>query len=171
MHYYKSDNELLLRLTEYIGTGLLHSDTCLVIASRLHIELLNNRLLELGVNVDGAYSRGNYITLDAKTTINSFVVNGLPDEGLFYDTVGKLVADLAVKGAPVRAFGEMVALLWKVGNKKAVMELERAWNGLAEKNTFSHYCAYPDLHFVMDLAARQEINEYHTLHLPTLLPI
>jgi anti-sigma regulatory factor (Ser/Thr protein kinase) len=45
-------------------------------------------------------------------------------------------------GRPVRAFGEMVGLLWDRGDVSAAIELETLWNALAAELPFSLYCAY-----------------------------
>ncbi len=45
-------------------------------------------------------------------------------------------------GRRVRAFGEMVALLWTEGNQAAAIRLEELWNELAQTRTFCLYCAY-----------------------------
>jgi anti-sigma regulatory factor (Ser/Thr protein kinase) len=42
----------------------------------------------------------------------------------------------------VRAFGEMVALLWAAGDVAGAIELEALWNDLAEVREFSLLCAY-----------------------------
>ena len=42
----------------------------------------------------------------------------------------------------VRAYGEMVDLLWKDGNIEGAIALEELWNGLAVKYSFNLLCAY-----------------------------
>lgn len=168
VQYYKSDNELLKPLTEFIQAGLIKNEACIIIATKEHIEKLNTRLSEKGIDLLDAYTKGNYITLDARETLDSFMASGMPDARLFHENVGSLVADSFAKGLPIRAYGEMVALLWKAGNKEAVIQLEKLWNELAASNTFSLYCAYPDLHFVLDKEVRQEITDCHSILLPSV---
>jgi anti-sigma regulatory factor (Ser/Thr protein kinase) len=43
----------------------------------------------------------------------------------------------------VRAFGEMVAVLWEAGDVLAAIELEKLWNELADELPFSLLCGYP----------------------------
>ena len=43
----------------------------------------------------------------------------------------------------VRAFGEMVALLWAQGLSGATVQLEHLWNKICEAQQFSLFCAYP----------------------------
>jgi hypothetical protein len=61
---------------------------------------------------------------------------------LFEQSVGKIVRR-AVAAGTVRAFGEMVAELWKDGNSAAAIRLEELWNDLAGTCAFSLFCAYP----------------------------
>src|SRR5262249_10898309 len=44
---------------------------------------------------------------------------------------------------PAAIFGEMVALLWRDGNYEAAIRLEKLWNDLARRYSFSLRCAYP----------------------------
>ena len=43
----------------------------------------------------------------------------------------------------VRAFGEMVALLWQRGQHAATLRLEQLWHDLCQEKKFSLFCAYP----------------------------
>jgi signal transduction histidine kinase/CheY-like chemotaxis protein len=45
--------------------------------------------------------------------------------------------------ARVKAFGEMVALLWSEGNYAGAVRLEELWNDLQKAHSFSLFCAYP----------------------------
>ena len=46
-------------------------------------------------------------------------------------------------GRPVRAYGEMVALLWDDGLVNAAIQLEAMWNELGRAHSFSLFCGYP----------------------------
>ncbi len=99
--------------------------------------------------------------MDAAKLLAKFMVNGLPDKDLFIENVGSLIEKADRARTPIRAYGEMVALLWKQGNKDGVIQLESLWNELAETYSFSLFCAYPKLHFIMDTDVRHEINSRH----------
>jgi len=43
----------------------------------------------------------------------------------------------------VRAFGEMVAVLWERDQREAAIELEELWNELLGHHPFSLMCGYP----------------------------
>ena len=43
----------------------------------------------------------------------------------------------------VRAFGEMVAILWSRGNHAATIHLELLWSKVVAAGKFPLFCAYP----------------------------
>src|SRR5205085_11235780 len=86
---------------------------------------------------------GHVLLLDAADTLAAFMVSDAPDPALFDAVVGEVVRRAAARGRAVRAFGEMVALLWDAGNVAGAVSLERLWNTLAHEVAFSLFCAYP----------------------------
>src|SRR5687767_2201564 len=69
------------------------------------------------------------------------MVDGLPDRDRFFQVVGALVHREAGEPA-VRAYGEMVDLLWRDGLMDAAIRLEELWNELGRGQAFSLLCAY-----------------------------
>lgn len=161
VHFYRGENTLLAPLTEYIGSGLELSETCIVIATNYHLQLLDQSLNRRGINVESAHANSQYMTFDAHDTLASFMSYGMPDREICSKVIGDILEKAAKNGRPVRVYGEMVMLLWKAGNKNAVFNLEKLWNELLPANYFSLYCAYPELHFAMDKNAQKEIQLYH----------
>jgi hypothetical protein len=64
---------------------------------------------------------------------------------------------------PVRAFGEMVALLWAQGKSQAALELEDLWNELPGHHPFSLMCAY-SLDVIGEPASLQTVVDIAKLH-------
>jgi hypothetical protein len=154
--FYSGKDLLFNSLTPYILEGLQNGETCIVIATQEHIKKLREDLAG-----DKTAKNGRLIALDAEETLASFMIGELPDEKLFQETIGSLMEKVSQSGKPIRAFGEMVALLWKRGNRQAVIELEDLWNRLAKDYSFCLYCAYPELHFIMDPEPKQSILDQH----------
>ena len=71
-----------------------------------------------------ARSKDQYITLVAEEALAIFMVKQWPDDKLFSDLVTELITRARANGRPVRAFGEMVALLWARGDEAATIRLE-----------------------------------------------
>lgn len=142
------DEDLLLRyLEEFIRGGLAGNDSCVVIATAEHIRVVDGLLATKQIDLAAARMSKRYITLDAQATLSSFMVGGMPDWQLFEREIGGLLAQVSTGGNKIRAYGEMVALLWEEGNAPALIELEKFWNVIARQYQFSLYCAYPSYRF------------------------
>lgn len=46
------------------------------------------------------------------------------------------------EGRPVRIYGEMVGILWDMGDVAGAMRLETLWNELRRKVPFALHCGY-----------------------------
>jgi PAS domain S-box-containing protein len=138
VQFYEGDAFLVDEVTRFIGSGLMTGDAGVVIATQAHRDALRLRLQP------PASDTGAYIVLDAEATLARFMVDGSPDAKRFTDTLGDVIRRAGRNGARrVRAFGEMVAVLWDEGKPDAAIQLERLWNDLAKKHSFSLFCAYP----------------------------
>src|SRR5581483_8923395 len=103
---------------------------------------------ELGVDVAAARagrvpSGGSLLLLDAGEAADILVVDGRVAPHRFEKVIGDLIYDAVAGGGVVRAYGEIVAVLWAAGRVTAALELEELWNGLCRDAGFSLYCAYP----------------------------
>lgn len=137
----------MVRLRNLFMQALDRAKPAGLFSTKSHTSQLEQRLEKLGVNVDQARARGYYMAYDASETMAKFIVNGLPDKKLFKQIIGGLVKESVARNKPVRAFGEMVALLWKEGNQAGVAQLEALWDDLIRDYNVSLYCAYPRMHF------------------------
>lgn len=162
VQYFSRGHQLIDNLENYIGTGIVKGETCIVIATSDHREQLEGRL-KFKFDLDDANRSGRYVPLDASETLANFMLSGSPSPSLFYETIGHYLKQAEKRGKPIRAFGEMVTLLWKVGNAKAVIDLENLWNEIAKDYDFSLYCAYPELYFVMNPEVQNEIDRCHDI--------
>jgi Histidine kinase-like ATPase domain len=57
--------------------------------------------------------------------------------------IGRLIAEAGQGERPVRAYGEMVALLWDAGLVNDAVQLEEMWGSLGLSHSFSLFCSYP----------------------------
>ena len=117
------DNDVFLSeaMSRFVGTGFEQGEGLVVIATETHCNALEERLKARGLDVDAARARGQYLSLDAEETLAKIMVNGRPDRERFINVVGEAIERLAAAGTSprVRAFGEMVALLWGAGQQEA----------------------------------------------------
>ena len=160
---YESENIFMNTLEGFVGDGFIRKEAVIVIATPSHIVNLNNRLKNQGFDLDMLMAKDQYIPVDANESIEKFMVNGWPDEILFSDFVGSLLKRARLNNRKVRAFGEMVALLWAQGHNGATVRLETLWHQLQLKNKFCIYCAYPKSGFTQDAnASIDKICETHS---------
>ena len=90
------------------------------------------------------------------------MVNGWPDEQRFERAIGEILEKARRNGRKIRAFGEMVALLWAKGNRDATLRLEQLWHGLCQRESFSLFCAYPRSGFTKQ--ASESVADICALH-------
>lgn len=143
---YGRDDQLLAgHVALYLAEGLRRGDGLLVIATPAHVHSILLLLEEKGTDPAAATREGRLVVLDAQTTLARFMDGGAPSWELFEEVVGGTIRELRsrIGHGGMRAFGEMVGLLWAAGEKSAVLELEALWNRLLETHAISVYCAYP----------------------------
>jgi signal transduction histidine kinase/ActR/RegA family two-component response regulator len=143
VQFYEADGFLLNSLSGFIGTALKAGEGAIVIATKAHRDGLDELLGANGLDLATASTSGHYVSLDAAATLGKFMVDGSPEVGRFTEVIGGLVGQLSNGRPRVRAFGEMVALLWAEGNYTGAIRLEELWNNLQKEHCFSLFCAYP----------------------------
>ena len=175
VQFYSQDKFLLEGLSEYIGKALRSGDGAVVVATEQHRNGLLQWLTAQGLDVTSFIERGQFITLDARQLLTSFMgpAQHWPDEKRFQEVVGEVIsrARSCAPGSESRVaiFGEMVALLWADGKPEAAIRLEQLWNGLAHTHCFSLLCAYPMSSFSRkeDAELLVRICDEHSAALPT----
>lgn len=143
VQFYETDGFLLNSLGGFIGTAINDGHGAIVIATKEHRENLDELLLGNGLDLTNARASGRYVSLDAAETLSKFMVDGALDAGAFHQLMGGVIGSMTDGRSGVRAFGEMVALLWAQGNHTGAIRLEELWNDLQKAHSFSLFCAYP----------------------------
>lgn len=141
--FYEADpGRLVASLGSYVEEGLAAGDAILLIATAEHTDAL---LHTLAVDGDGPPRARSIVCLDAETTLRHFLVDGTPDWGRFEQTIGGAIKRVqrTSRTGQLRAYGEMVGLLWQAGNPQAAVILERFWNELLTQEDFTLFCGYP----------------------------
>jgi anti-sigma regulatory factor (Ser/Thr protein kinase) len=139
VQFYETDAELVGHVGEY----LTPAETAVVIATEAHRDALAAEVPD----------PGSVVWLDARATLERITRDGEVDPAAFAGVVGGVIRTATAGGRPVRAFGEMVALLWQRGDVAGALALETLWNELlAAVPFFSLYCAYPSVADAGDFA-------------------
>jgi MEDS: MEthanogen/methylotroph, DcmR Sensory domain len=129
------------RVAEYLREGARQGEQLLAVLTPAHWALVAERLREFGVPPDLT------TVVDAAALLDEVVRAGQPDAPRFDDAAGGLVRLLASEGRGLRVYGEMVDLLAARGDFMNAERLERLWNDLARRTSFSLFCGYAAVHF------------------------
>src|SRR5713226_7209949 len=127
VQFYKADEPLLNRnVGQFLWEGLLRGDGLLVIAAPERRDSVTSHLKRLGVDIAIVLREGQLSLLDAQQTLDCFMVDGQPDWDLFRQIIGNALAAVRPRTgmATVRAYGEMVGLLWQAEQYSAAVMLE-----------------------------------------------
>jgi hypothetical protein len=143
VQFYRTDDYLIECLAGYVAKAMWAGERALVIATPEHRVALEARLRVKNVDVASNTVSGKFVALDAQEMLSRFIVGGKPDPEAFRKVVGEAVRLLTEDGTQLRAFGEMVAILWAADNREGAIELEKLWNELARDYAFTLFCAYP----------------------------
>lgn len=160
VQFYRDEQDLADQAGGHLARTVEDGGVALVIATPAHQAAFEARLAVASINVAAARDGGAWLALDAGRTLDQCTAGGRPDPAAFDRVVGGLLREAAGQGRPVRAFGEMVALLWASGLVNAAIQLEQMWNEMCRRYPFSLWCAYPAGD--ADLASFTAVCRQHT---------
>jgi hypothetical protein len=139
---YLDDEELCREVAGYLAPVVAGEAAGIVIATEAHWRAIAARLEGDGADVEAMQREERLFVRDAATVLASFRSDGRIDPERFEANVGGLVRRAARGGLPLRAYGEMVMLLWERDDAAGALELESLWNELNEREPFSLLCGY-----------------------------
>ena len=164
VHTYQDRGFLAEAVADYLGTGLARGEAALIIARPAHSAAFLQELAAAG-------EPGQIVVLDAEQTLARFMVDGMPQWNAFREVIGGLIAQVRLQYPAVRAYGEMVDLLWQEGRRDAAIRLEEYWSELTRLQTFSLFCAYAmDALDPKAYAGLECVCKAHTHFIPTRDP-
>jgi hypothetical protein len=143
VHLYHDDACLLGTLEAFVAGGLHLGEAVVVIATTPHLAALRVRLRARGFDMATLQMFDQFMALDAGELLARFMTAEGPDPLRFESIAEDLLARARLGGRPVRAFGEMVALLWQDGRATAALQLERLWQHYCDNEGLPLLCAYP----------------------------
>jgi len=167
VQFYEKDGFLVDSLARWFTDGLRVGDVCVFVGTEAHRIGLEKHLKRSGFDIETTRARGLYVCLDATRALADFMIDEWPNEALFVRRFEGVLATASKQGN-VRAFGEMVAVLWQQGNQNAAIRLEEIWNAFMETHALSLCCAYPINSFGTDADASlfMKVCAQHTPVLP-----
>lgn len=143
VQFYDRESELAESVGRYVVDGARAGEIAVLIATPAHRRAFAAEFEHAGIDLEQASRDGEVVMLDAAATLSKFTRGGQVEREGFMRVVGGVLRDTARAGRPIRAYGEMVALLWEAGDVLAAIELEKLWNELGHELPFTLFCAYP----------------------------
>lgn len=134
VQFYESDAYLCNTVWDFVAEGLKAGEPAIVIATPEHRSDIEGRI--------PAEQLDNVTFVDAEEALATFMAGEMPDDSLFKEKIGSLVARISAGRERIRAFGEMVDVLWRANKPAAAIRLEELWNDLAREYPFGLLCAY-----------------------------
>jgi hypothetical protein len=165
VQFYGSDDSLYATVAGFVGEGLVAGQPAILIATQAHRDGIAAALERRNINVDRARRLGDLVALDAIEMLDMFLVAGMPNVALFEQHVGGIVEQTLKDRVPntlVRAYGEMVDVLWKGGRTEAAMSLEQLWNRLAATHPLALLCGYSMGNFYRRIDQFQQVCAQHS---------
>ena len=144
VQFYEDDSFLAETVARFVGGGIGAGDNVIIIARQSTISGFRTRLAAEAIDLDGVVRSRQLVMLDAEETLSRFMDGDMPDLARFLDVIGGALFD-SMRARPrrfMRAYGEMVDVLWRQGNRRAAIALEGLWNELANQHAFSLLCGY-----------------------------
>jgi signal transduction histidine kinase len=170
VQFYEDDGFLFDTVGHFLASGLQAGERVVAIATGDHRAGLTQRLH--GAGFTDAVESGQLVVLDARESLSKFMIGDMPNADLFRDWIGRVMTGMQTGARPVarvRAYGEMVDVLWREGNSRAAVRLEELWNDAGKEHAFSLLCAYVMGNFYKegDQAKFFEVCRNHSHVIPT----
>jgi len=166
LQFCDDDQALTLAAADFLAEGIASGQAVVAFATPARREAMRDHLRTRGLDVEYLERESRFTIHDARATLATFMAGDMPDPRKFSHSVGAAVERLceANHGADVRAFGEMVSLLWQDGNTRAAIRLEELWNELTETYPLALLCSYAGGGFLAATAAgdRAAVVRLHT---------
>lgn len=147
---YRDELTLMDSLESFIASGLRSGESVIAIATASHLHEIEKRLRGGWIDLDRARWEDRYVAVLAQETLDRFMVDGMPDEARFEIAIMDLVGRARGRGRRIRAFGEMVDVLWAAGHKDAALRCEYLWTRTQALRRFPLFCAYSRAHLGAD---------------------
>jgi hypothetical protein len=169
VQFYGDETTRFESVAAFLGQGFLDGQPAIVIATAKHGTGILSHLEQRMIDVARARRLGDLVVLDAHGTLDAFMDGDTPNRSRFERTIGSLLARMSAsraQGTCVRAYGEMVDVLWQQGRSQAALRLESLWNELANQHSFALLCGYGMRNFQNDTKLFEEVCRQHTHVVP-----
>ncbi len=142
VQFYEHGAELAETVGRYLAEAIHAGGMAVMIATETHRQAFEAELEAAGIDPAQAVADDMLLSLDAAQTLASLMPSERIDADAFHRVADPIIQSAGQAGRPVRAYGEMVALLWDAGDVLGAIALEELWTQLACELPFSLLCGY-----------------------------
>ena len=140
--FYSEDSVLASTVATFLAPAFAERQALIAIGTPEHLAAIEDRLRSSGHDIDGARASGQYAPMDAEWALEQLTTHGMPTAERFNAVLGPHIKRAADEYGSVRAFGEIVSLLWRDGKRQAALRLEELWNEALGYHPLALVCGY-----------------------------
>ena len=144
VQFYEGESQLAGTVSGFLCEGLICGHPAMVIATAAHRAVILEAMHARFIDVSRVQRVGALLMLDAHKILSQLRISGSPERDRVAAVFGAQLARAAggLANKTVRAYGEIVDILWQDGRTQAALDLEALWNGLARRHRFALLCGY-----------------------------
>jgi hypothetical protein len=140
--FYSDDAVLASTVAMFLAPAFAARQALIAIGTPEHLSAIEERLRSSGHDIDGARASGQYASVDAEWVLQQLTTHGMPTAERFNAVLGPHLKRAVDEYGSVRAFGEIVSLLWRDGKRQAALRLEELWNDALGYHPLALVCGY-----------------------------
>jgi len=152
--FYGDAGLVIDEFSRFAGARIRAGHAAIVLATASHREGIVRTLRGAAIDIDEAIERGRCLLLDAAATLETVMVDGVPDCVRFLEGLRRLIDAASsatnVEHPRVAICGECVGLLCSKGDLESAVALEQAGHDLVTASEVDILCAYPQPRWAND---------------------
>ena len=141
-HFYSDDASLTANVSRFFAPAFRDDQAMIAFGTPGHLRAIEKRLAAEGHDVETARARGQYLPFDARTAMDALLEGELPAASRFEEIIANELHRATAEFGAVRAFGEIVSLMWRDGKRQAALRLEGMWNEAIGLYPLALLCGY-----------------------------
>jgi hypothetical protein len=143
VQFYKDPRFLMDVVGSYLEAGVARGEGAVAVMTPEHRAMLLDRLASRGLDPLMLQERHGIVLLDAQKMLSAFMDGDTVNAEVMFALVDEAVdAARRSRGERVRAFGEMVDVLWREERQESALALEDVWCRYLEGRAIALHCAY-----------------------------
>jgi DcmR-like sensory protein len=147
VQFYEEPSFLQEAVGIWVDRSLARGGGAILVATSHHADLVRSYLTQAGRDPPALEAAGRLVVVDADGLMARFLRAGEPDGERFHALIGELIVRVRAaapypQATRIRAWGEMVNLLWQRGQLPAAQRLEHLWNEAIDQHAIHLLCSY-----------------------------